>query len=167
MTRVPCMLTGSSAVALLGQVCLLASHALTNGDNIAKLVARAADILDVIISLHADALEEPDAKGYTFAPKAGSKAGGQGYNGLMSRLEDLLTEIKAYCDVFRTRMFIVRMLTSGGDQQQFDDMAQRLAQLTMDATFAVSVDTHGIVVDMQATLESIQATLQYKVKEER
>ncbi len=45
-------------------------------DNIVKLVERVADILDVIIGLHADALDEPDAKGTPLRPRlAASREG--------------------------------------------------------------------------------------------
>ncbi len=83
------------------------------------------------------------------------------------------------------RMFIIRMMTSGGDKGQYADLAERLAELTLDATFAVSVDTHAMVADtrgivsdthtmvadtramtseMQAVLEAVQAQLQYTVR---
>ena len=78
-------------------------------------------------------------------------------------------EIKEYCTTYASRLFLIRMLTSGGDVEQYADLADRLAKLTVDATFAVVTDTHGMVselgqttVEMKAMLEEIKGKLQYK-----
>lgn len=61
------------------------------------------------------------------------------------------------------KMFIVRILTSGGDADHFKQLAEDLGQLTLDATFGVVSDSHRMSFEMKAMLEDINKRLEYKV----
>ncbi|KAF5837461.1 hypothetical protein DUNSADRAFT_4377 [Dunaliella salina] len=141
------------------------STAMANHDNLTALQERAAELMDVIIEKHVRKEDQAASQGGSRASKAGSRM----YCQLMEKFRDLLDGILAYTNEYRNRNFIMKMLLTGQDADQFQEMVDELAKLLASAHFSVSVDTHSMVTDVQSMsaemkgmLEEIRSQTQYK-----
>ena len=135
----PRSLAGESAVAVLTAIVDAVDTAVANSDNLRALRERAVDLLEVI----AESRAELQASG--------------AYARIVSALTDALREICDYARAYGQRSVLARLLFSGGHKERFEDLSGQLAELTRDATFAISADTAARVAGMVGRLQAATA----------
>ena len=132
-------LTGDSAVAILTAVIDAVDTAVANNDNLCALRDRAVDLLEVI----AESCVELQASG--------------AYARIVSALTDALREICDYARAYGQRSVIAKLLFGSGHRERFEDLSGQLAELTRDATFAISTKTAAKVAGMVGRLQAATA----------
>ncbi|KAF5837465.1 hypothetical protein DUNSADRAFT_4381 [Dunaliella salina] len=155
---------GGIGVALVGQLAQLISTALANKDNLEALLERAAELMDVIIEKHVSQEDLAAKQGGCRASKTGSRK----YRQLMERLRDVLDVILEYTREYCDRNFIMKLLMTSHDRDQYQAMVDDLAQLMVDAHFSVSMDTHSMTsevlnmsTEMKSMLEQVRSQTPY------
>ncbi|GFR47385.1 hypothetical protein Agub_g9100 [Astrephomene gubernaculifera] len=153
---------GDAVVGSLGVFMGLVAKAMANKDNLTRLQARAVDLYDLIADRHVPHVAAMVVTGAaaTQQPQQHQKVS-DAYMKLMSRFKDLLTELEEYAREFSSHIWLYRIITSSGDQQQYEDYAQQLRDLTIEAQFAVSVNVAGMTEEMRAAMEEMKLQMAY------
>ncbi|GFR42040.1 hypothetical protein Agub_g2856 [Astrephomene gubernaculifera] len=164
LTKVKPMLPfpGDMVAGALAVFMDLVSQAMANKDNLTKLQERAVDLFDLVVDRHVpNAAMMVAGAGATQPPQQHQQKTSDAYMKLMNRFRDLLTELNEYVRVFSSHSWLVRIITSGGDQQRYEDYAQQLRDLTLEAQFAVVVDVAGMTEEMRAAMEEMTQQMVY------
>jgi len=126
-------------VAILTAVVDAVDTAVANHDNLCALRDRAIDLLEVI----AESCAELQASG--------------AYARIVSALTDALREICDYARAHGQRSVLAKLLFGFGHRERYDDLSGQLAELTRDATFAISAETAARVAGMVGRLQAATA----------
>ncbi|GFR42031.1 hypothetical protein Agub_g2848 [Astrephomene gubernaculifera] len=164
LTKVKPMLPfpGDMVAGALAVFMGLVSQAMANKDNLTKLQERAVDLFDLVVDRHVPhAALMVAGTAATQPPQQHQQKTSAAYMKLMVRFRDLLTELIEYVRVFSSHSWLVRIITSGGDQQRYEDYAQQLRDLTLEAQFAVVVDVAGMTEEMRAAMEEMTQQMVY------
>jgi hypothetical protein len=126
-------------VAILTAVVDAVDTAVANNDNLCALRDRAIDLLEVI----AESCAELQVSG--------------AYARIISALTDALREICDYARAYGQRSVLAKLLFGFGHRERFEDLSGQLAELTRDATFALSTKTATRVAGMVGRLQAATA----------
>ncbi|GFR52368.1 hypothetical protein Agub_g14927, partial [Astrephomene gubernaculifera] len=165
LTKVKPMLPfpGDMVAGALAVLMDLVSQAIVNKDNLTKLQERAVDLFDLVVDRHVPqaALMVAGAAATQQPRQHRQQKMLDAYMKLMDRFRDLLTELIEYVRVFSSHSWLVRIITSGGDRQRYEDYARKLLDLTLEAQFAVVVDMAGMTEEMRAAMEEMKQQMVY------
>lgn len=118
--------------ALLGK----ATDSMDTDDNVDELRDRAFFLAQVFVDNHA---------GLSTLKAAGQEAG---ITNMLNRFTDCLIAIDAFSDTHRVRSRVSRIITSGGDADDFSKLQASLQALIDDVTLVLTSDTRSMVGKM-------------------